>query len=120
MLKLLLSSDVTVCSTLSLFLTVTVEPAFTGAVTLNCKFCIVIAAEVLLPPLLLHAARSDTARMAATTSVSAVRRERVRGRGSQGMSLDTETARVAFTGVHAAARARVPRSRCAESRSSRP
>src|SRR3954470_19167263 len=77
-LKLVPSSDVTVCVNESLFLMFTVAPALTGPATLKDVFCIVMTAlpEPLEPllELLLHAA-SDNAR-AATTRTRMNMRER--------------------------------------------
>src|SRR6478672_2780377 len=77
-LKLVPSSDVTVCVNESLFLMFTVAPALTGPATWKAVFCIVMTAlpeplELLLE-LLLHAA-SDKA-SAATTRTRTAKRAR--------------------------------------------
>src|SRR5689334_2322466 len=91
-LKLVPSSDVTVCVNESLFLMFTVAPALTGPATLKDVFCIVMSAlpEPLEPllELLLHAA-SDRASAVTTRNRIAKRERGVRTAVLWGMPKDT-------------------------------
>jgi hypothetical protein len=96
----LLSSAVTVCVTVSLFVTVTVEPALTGVVV-NARFLIVTPDALDPPPPLLHAASANTsAKIDAQTAVSRNRGERK----CVGMAEDTGGDVKSFNAVRAGVR----------------
>src|SRR3954453_20203185 len=116
-LKLLPSSEVTVCVTSSLFFTVTVAPLATELVV-NLRSLMVIAAvpvsELLFElPLLLHAANAKA--RSATHAPRRIREERVFF--VVGILICTESLRASFNAVREGVRARVRPRHCAGSRS---